>query len=142
MVGVPLVSYEFFALGKPSPQGSKSFKGLRKNGSAILVESSKGLKEWRQAVALAATNGPYFQKPDPVALGVVFIMPRPLSTPRKLTPPAVKRPDLDKLVRGVLDALSAVSYDDDSQVVTINATKRLALEGEPTGALIWIHEPS
>ena len=34
-----------------------------------------------------------------------------------------KRPDLDKLVRGVLDALTGVCYRDDSQVVTLTAQK-------------------
>jgi Holliday junction resolvase RusA-like endonuclease len=34
-----------------------------------------------------------------------------------------KRPDLDKLVRGVMDALTGVCYLDDSQVVTIQAEK-------------------
>ena len=130
--------HEFFVRGVPAPQGSKSFCGLAKNGRAILAESSKKVKPWRADVALAATNGPYFEKPHPVQVTVMFIMPRPKATPKKAQPPAVKRPDLDKLVRAVLDALSTVSYDDDSQVVGITASKRLAFDGEPTGAHIWL----
>jgi len=34
-----------------------------------------------------------------------------------------KRPDLDKLIRSVLDALTGTCYRDDSQVVTIEAQK-------------------
>jgi len=34
-----------------------------------------------------------------------------------------KTPDLDKLVRGVLDALTGVCYVDDSQVTTIECEK-------------------
>ena len=126
---------EFFVPGKPVPQGSKKHVGR-----GILIESAKGLKDWRATVALAASNGPFIAKPNPVTIGVTFIMPRPASTPKKKTPPAVKRPDLDKLVRGVLDALSSVSYDDDSQVVQINAKKRLAVEGEPPGAHIYVYD--
>ena len=128
------MKHEFFVPGKPVPQGSK-----RHVGRGILIESAKGLKDWRATVALAASNGPFIAKPNPVELCVVFIMPRPKATPKK-TPPAVKRPELDKLVRGVLDALSSVSYDDDSQVVQINAKKRLAVEGEPPGAHIYVYD--
>jgi len=34
-----------------------------------------------------------------------------------------KRPDLDKLVRAVLDALTDVCYEDDSQVIRLRASK-------------------
>ena len=126
------MKHEFFVPGKPTPQGSK-----RHIGNGILIESAKGLKDWRASVALAASSGCYIQRPTPVTVKVMFVMPRPKSTPKK-TPPAVKRPDLDKLARGVLDALSSVSYDDDSQVTTLNVSKRLAEPGEPSGAHIWI----
>jgi Holliday junction resolvase RusA-like endonuclease len=50
-----------------------------------------------------------------------------------LKPKTVKRdfpsvpPDLDKLVRGVLDALTAIAYVDDGQVVEIYAKKSYGL---------------
>jgi hypothetical protein len=54
----------------------------------------------------------------------------------------VKRPDLDKLVRAVFDAIgSAGVWADDSQVVTVHAHKRLAKLGETTGVMIHI-EPA
>jgi Holliday junction resolvase RusA-like endonuclease len=34
-----------------------------------------------------------------------------------------KRPDLDKLVRAVLDSLTGVCYEDDSQVIRLRASK-------------------
>jgi crossover junction endodeoxyribonuclease RusA len=126
------MSYQFFVPGKPVPQGSK-----RHVGNGILIESAKGLKDWRSSIAFMATNGPYIERPTPVSVHVVFVMPRPKSTPKQ-TPPAVKRPDVDKLARGVLDALSSVSYDDDSQVTSLSVHKRLAEPGEASGAHIYI----
>ncbi len=66
-----------------------------------------------------------------------FRMPRPKSTP-KATPAAVKRPDLDKLARAVLDAITGTVLVDDSQVVDLSASKRLAEVGESPGALISV----
>ena len=34
------------------------------------------------------------------------------------------KPDLDNLVKGVLDALNGICYDDDSQIVDLRAAKR------------------
>lgn len=130
--------------GRPAPQGSKTYLG-RRGGRGVLVESSKAVKPWRADVREAFMSlAPVGEEalPSHVALVVkiVFVMPRPASTPKtRATPPAVKRPDLDKLVRAVLDAIgSAGVWADDSQVVTVHAHKRVAELGEPTGAMIHI----
>ena len=58
-------------------------------------------------------------------------MPRPVATSKRRTPPAVKKPDLDKCIRAVLDALTGVVLADDSLVVDVHgARKRLADIGE------------
>ena len=41
-----------------------------------------------------------------------------------------RRADLDNLIKGVMDALNRVAWDDDSQVVKLMATK-LAVEENP-----------
>lgn len=137
--------------GRPAPQGSKTYLG-RRGGRGVLVESSKAVKPWRADVRQAFLgepvqdqHGDWFDAParrfeGALVVMIVFVMPRPAATPKtKATPPAVKRPDLDKLVRAVLDAIgSALVWADDSQVVTVHAHKRLAELGEPTGAMIHI----
>lgn len=131
----------FFVPGSPAPQGSKSFKGVH-GGRGILVESSKALGPWRERVALVA-----HQHARNVASGVAvsvrcdFVMPRPKSTPKRSTPPAIRRPDIDKLVRAILDAVTGICFADDSQVVDLRATKRLALPEETPGVHITIGEP-
>ena len=123
---------EFFVEGVPAPQGSKSV-----SRQGFLYETSKKLKPWRKKVAETAP-AVYIPKPGAVQVGLTFIMPRPKSTPKK-TPPAVKRPDLDKLVRACLDAITGVTIEDDSQVTAIMATKRLAEPGETTGVHVRIY---
>ena len=50
----------------------------------------------------------------------------------------MKKPDLDKLVRAILDAGSGVAWRDDSQVISITATKRVAELHEQPGAKLSI----
>lgn len=130
-----LTSVEFFVPGRPAPQGSK-----RHVGRGIMVESSKALGPWRERVALAAHNASQdmFPKGDGLGVHIMFVMPRPSGTPKRSTPPAVKRPDIDKLSRAVLDAVTDVIIHDDSAVVDLQAVKRLAEIDETPGAHIKI----
>lgn len=124
-----------FVPGAPAPQGSKAFKGIR-GGKAILIESSKAVGPWRERIALTAHSHAAGLLPPPVSVGLEFVMPRPKSAPKRSTPAAIKRPDIDKLARAVLDALTGVWLEDDSHVVCLRATKRIALPGELPGVAI------
>lgn len=130
---------KFTVPGKPAPQGSK-----RHVGHGIMVESSRELGPWRERVALAAHNTMTTTGAPPfvgaVTVGLSFTLPRPKSTPKRSTPPAVKRPDLDKLTRAVLDAITNIVLLDDAQVVGLRTCKRLAEIGETPGVTITIKE--
>lgn len=128
---------EFFVPGKPAPQGSK-----RHVGRGILIESSKEVGPWRERVALQAHNVMAGRSVSDGAVSVVlnFVLPRPKSTPKSRTPAASKRPDVDKLARAILDALTGVCFSDDSQVVSLCAYKRIAEIGETAGVYIRIEE--
>jgi len=101
--------------GLPVPQGSmKVIQGrvLHSQGSALAV--------WRSTIGWEAKLAKATPHNYPVKITINFIMPRPKSVKRPY--PSVA-PDLDKLVRGVLDGLTGIAYDDDSQVVEIHARK-------------------
>lgn len=106
-----------------------------------MIESSKAVGPWRERIAEIA-RAEYRGDPvtGPIRLSLSFVMPRPKSTPKRSTPPAVKRPDLDKLARAVGDALTKVVWADDSQIVRLDATKRIAEVGEPPGVYISVVE--
>ena len=129
--------------GIPAPQGSK-----RHVGRGIMVESSTKVGPWRERVALAVAEavGPEHELP-PKEAGIVvnaqFVFVRPAShlkrdgvSLRRGRPPAPSmRPDLDKLLRAVLDALTGIAFADDAQVVAVNAGKEY---GNVNGVrLVW-----
>ena len=124
-----------FVPGKPAPQGSK-----RHVGRGVLVESSKEVGPWRERIALCAHSEMAGRDlfAGPVLVSLNFILPRPKSAPKRTTPAAVKRPDLDKLARACLDALTGPCFTDDSQVTEMYATKRLAEIGETAGVAITV----
>jgi crossover junction endodeoxyribonuclease RusA len=136
---------DLFVPGKPAPQGSAKGFVNPKTGRAIIVKDNAAKQNtWRGDIreqAMAAWQAaPPIPREQPVRLNLTFVMPRPASLPkRKATPPAVKRPDVDKLSRAVCDALtSAGIYTDDSQVVSLYACKRVAEIGEPSGCGITV----
>jgi crossover junction endodeoxyribonuclease RusA len=106
-----------------------------------MVEASKRLRPWRATVAAAvkAAVGDRMPFPDgPVTVTLEFVMPRPVSTPKRSTPPAIRRPDIDKLARAVLDGITGTAIFDDSQVTLLIAYKRIAEIAETAGVVIEI----
>ena len=137
-----MTSFGFRVYGIPAPQGSKIPGVSSKTGKMFVREqSSKTLRPWRQdvkeAAILAMADLPILT--GPVRLHVDFYMPRPASvTPRRRPLPMVA-PDLDKLVRGVGDALKAAGvYRDDAQICSIRATKYYATDDSNGSPGAWI----
>ena len=130
----------FFVPGIPKPQGSKRAFVNPKTNRAIITEDNKGTKDWRSDVRSMAVQA--MAKTDrlsegPVTVHLQFIMKRPVSTPKsRPTPPAVKKPDLDKLERAILDAITGICFSDDSQVTVLLGSKRIAEIDETPGC--WI----
>lgn len=124
-----------FVPGHAASQGSK-----RHIGNGVMIESSKKLPGWRESVraALIDSRGqPRIQFAGAVHAELEFIMPRPVSTPKKRTPPAIKKPDIDKLERAILDSVtSAGVWRDDAQVTSVSKVKRIAEIGETPGCRI------
>ena len=127
----------FTVFGVPIPQGSmKAFMrpGMR---FPVVTADNKRTKSWRQAVVDAAREQLADASPleGPVGLGVEFFLPRPRSAKKDVVLPA-KKPDLDKLVRAIGDALTAAGvWRDDSQVVSVGAWKVFAASSrDPMGA--------
>lgn len=132
--------------GNPAPQGSKRFLGVR-GGKGIMVESSKAVKPWREAVKCAALNcleddhAPLSIERHcngaligAVSVRMVFTVPKPKSAPKRTRTWPDRKPDLSKLVRSTEDALTdAGVWEDDARVVRCEASK--VYPGEGTDAL-------
>ena len=107
---------QFFVEGTPIPQGSMKHIG---NGRMIHSRATE-LATWRALIALAAKQAGCTPIDSPIIISMRFQLKRPKTVKRDH--PTVP-PDLDKLVRGVLDGLTNTSYLDDSQVIDIKASK-------------------
>jgi crossover junction endodeoxyribonuclease RusA len=114
---------ELRILGVPAPQGSK-----RHVGGGRMVESSKKVGPWRDAVAIAghAAMGRDDPLDGPLRLTVEFRVPMPQSRKKADRERgwkwADRTPDLDKLLRSTLDGLTAGGVIvDDARVVVIDA---------------------
>jgi Holliday junction resolvase RusA-like endonuclease len=117
----------FFVDGLPVPQGSMKVI----NGRVIHNKGSE-LAAWRSAIALTARQKGARPLTDPMYIHIKFYLPKP-RTVKRLHPSVA--PDLDKLIRAVLDGLTAIAYVDDGQVVSIVAEKAY---GERIGADVSI----
>jgi crossover junction endodeoxyribonuclease RusA len=132
----PGLLLDIFAAGNPAAQGSK-----RHVGSGRMVEMNKRLPGWRTLIAWQAaqqwTGAPLDHA---VTMELEFVMPRPKGLPKsKPTPAHTKRVgDLDKLCRGVFDALTHVVLADDALVTRLVAERRYAEVDEQPGARIRV----
>jgi crossover junction endodeoxyribonuclease RusA len=111
--------HKFWVSGRPAPQGSK-----RHVGGGRMVEMSAAVGPWREAVRGEAQRLVTAPIEGPVAVSLEFCLLKPKSVRRSA--PCV-RPDLDKLIRAVLDGLTmAGMFGDDAQVTEITASKSYA----------------
>lgn len=131
----PLASPETVeVLGVPVAQGSTRAFAIRKGPTKRIVgvgttnDTQGTLAKWRGDVR-QATQNVLTLRDGPVAVSLRFSYRRPKShlTPSgsklRLGAPRFPALDLDKLARGVLDALTGIAYHDDKQVTVLTCVK-------------------
>jgi len=126
-----LVAVSFDVVGRPAPQGSK-----KSVGNGRFVEASKYLPAWRAAVVSAARLA-YSGEPitTPCRMRVVVFLDKP-KKPKFESAPGVM-PDVDKLARGIADAVKIGGViEDDALIVSLEIDKMWAVD-RSAGA--WIH---
>lgn len=127
---------DFRVRGTPVPQGS--VRAYVRDDRAVVNSVTPRLADWRHAIAAEAAEAMGDDPPwtGPIGLRLGFILARPAShflpansrrpepVLRVDAPEYVDRaPDLDKLERAALDALTGVLYLDDRQVARLSADK-------------------
>lgn len=110
---------EFRVEGQPISQGS-----MKVINGHIIHSQGSALAAWRSSIAFAARKAGARPTREPVTITMSFIFQKPKTVKREY--PSVP-PDLDKLIRAVLDSLTAIAYIDDAQVVEIYAKKNYGL---------------
>lgn len=146
--------FSFMVRGLPAPQGSKRAIVNRHTGKAVVMEQSTRVRPWRSDVrdGALAVLGPHAPWSGPVGVDLDFRLPRPrghygtgrnaelLRAGAPLWP--AKPPDLDKLARAILDALTGLAYLDDSQVCLLALGKSYAPGPQWVGVTITLRDLS
>jgi Holliday junction resolvase RusA-like endonuclease len=123
--------------GRPKATSRSGFVRLYTDAKTVSYENLVRI------CALEAMKGraPYA---GPVAIEMLAYYAIPKSTPKKLIPDMVsgfkrptKKPDLDNVLKAVLDGLNTVAFDDDAQVVQIDCQK---FYGETPHLVVTVQE--
>lgn len=140
----------FFVPGTPVPKGSaKAFYNKHLGRSQVMQDNREKQKPWASIISVTAQEchrGPLIE--GPVKLSLEFTLPRLKShfgSGKKAhlvkeNAPIwhVSKPDLDKLIRCVKDALTGVIWKDDSQVCLLGPTDKHY--GDRPGVLVTIEK--
>jgi len=78
----------------------------------------------------------------PIKAYIKFFMPIPKSISKKkavetVGKPNIKRPDIDNLIKSILDGLNGLAFNDDNQVYAITAER---VYGEEPKTVVWLSE--
>ena len=130
----------FFVAGQPIPQPRPRVSTQGGFARAYVPRKHK-VHKWQRAIAAA---WPQLDRVDGTLwVELLFTMPRPKAITRKRSANLrmwhATAPDVDNLVKAVLDALNSTAWADDGQIAQLTAAKRVAGDGDTPGALISIH---
>lgn len=131
---------DFRVYGEPAPKGSmKAFmpKGVRR---PIVTHDNRRTKPWQIEVQWAAREYCDERLEGPVAVELDFFVRRPKMSKKKAaaTLYSTKKPDSDKLVRLVLDALTGYAFHDDAQVAWLLVRKLYEDASERPGVRVRV----
>lgn len=117
--------------GVPVTQGSMIGRQLPGGRIAVVPQNPPALKRWRTLIRTLAGTAGLVPLDGAVCVQLHFVLERGSTVTRAL--PTVK-PDVDKLARAVLDALTGVAYGDDGQVVELHVRKSYSADSPG----VWI----
>jgi Holliday junction resolvase RusA-like endonuclease len=122
----------FVVLGRPQPQGSSRMVPIKTptGNHMVITSANRKLKPWRQEVAcmamIEAQSLDQVLSEGPVSIAADFYFAAPVKMPKGRKGMTTK-PDIDKLLRGILDGITGVLIRDDSQVTEVASVKRYGL---------------
>ena len=131
--------FTFTVNGEPVPQPRARISTRGGFGRAY-VPAQHPIHEYRAAVSAAAVAAGVIRSVDRVRILVVSSFARPkshyLKSGLRATAPAFVKCDVDNLLKGILDALTGICYEDDRQVEGALVLKRWGTESF-TQVKIW-----
>lgn len=122
------MEFSFTVFGVSQPQGSTRAFMPKGWSRPVITSDNPKVKLWRQElaqtamVAMRESSAQLAARGVPVSIALTFYFEKPKSE-KKSVIHKVTKPDLDKLLRAALDALTGIAYTDDSQVVECSVAK-------------------
>jgi len=119
----------FTVLGEPTPEGSTRAYYIKALDRTVTThQNKKGLQAWRSRVATEAQRALEGRdwkcdSGSAYSVEVDFVLSRPPSVPEHRRKRPTVKPDIDKLVRAVNDALTGILFTDDCQVISMTMSK-------------------
>jgi crossover junction endodeoxyribonuclease RusA len=112
------------------PVAKGSMKAFMRPGMRfpIVTHDSLQTKPWQQQVSIMAKigmsegNAEIIRRPNAVRVQAEFYFARPQRTKKTVNHKTTK-PDVEKLARNLLDALTGICYEDDAQVAECSVSK-------------------
>ena len=126
----------FFVPGQPIPQGRPRVVAV---GGRAWAFTPKKTKNYTDSVYTSVARQGAIALPAPYTICLRFCLP-PLKTIDELYPTRKSHGDLDNLEKAVLDSLFGKGkiFSDDSEVVSVIKSKRLADTPAGVGVHLWI----
>ncbi|BBN97479.1 RusA family crossover junction endodeoxyribonuclease [Sporolactobacillus terrae] len=119
---------EFTIYGEPIAQGRPRFARRGKFTQAYDPPDSREYKKYVKL--LASQNKPHTPIEGPVELKLLIYRPLLKSMSKKKKAAAVagtlrpiKKPDVDNVAKGIMDAMTGIIWQDDKQVVSLQVSK-------------------
>lgn len=139
----PVETLSFVVLGEPTPEGSTRAYYIKALDRTVTThQNKKGLEAWRNRVATEAQRALEGREwgcdsASAYSVSVDFVLSRPASVPEHRRMHPTVKPDIDKLVRAINDALTSILFSDDCQVVSMTMSKEYSDERR-SGAYITV----
>lgn len=133
--------YEFIVPGEPVAKQRPKARMIRSGGRmTVSMRTPKKTLEYESRVAEACVDVPRFE-PGPVRVAIITVFERPKRLMRKKDPDGrilkVTRPDIDNVVKSILDGMREV-WSDDSVVCDVRAEKYYAAKDEEPMAIVTV----
>jgi len=124
------MNIEFFVAGVPRTKGSSYSFYNPKAKKTVFQHDNEHLKAWQSMVSFTARQKGCKPMLGPVSLTILYVLPRPKGhfnrrgvVKSSVAQLPIRKPDIDKLERAILDSLTGIVYQDDSQVVKVSQEK-------------------
>ena len=136
--------FDYTIIGNPQPKGRPRFT---KSGHAYTPKKTRDAED-KIKLMLQIASSIHTKLPITTAIQIVlnFYLHRPKRLQKKSSPieaiPHDKRPDLDNLIKLVIDAANGIIFIDDAQIFEIVANKWYCeIDNEPrTKIEVWANE--